>query len=73
MTTKTHDLTNGWFANVTTADDGSKTMTIRNPDIGLRVDLGVRQMEILREAFRAEDQMIDPAANGEVALPHFTA
>lgn len=41
---KTTDLGNGWFANQ--HEDGS--MTIRNPDLGLRSDLPRESVETLR-------------------------
>lgn len=50
---KTTDLGNGWFANQ--HDDGS--MTIRNPDLGLRSDLPVESVNTLRRAILGQTPM----------------
>jgi hypothetical protein len=46
--TKTTDLGNDWYANQ--YDDGS--MTIRNPEIGQRIDLPTKSVELLRDIFK---------------------
>lgn len=57
MTTTTHDLGNGWFANWTKAVPGigtsvyatNEVMTIRNADKGVRIDLSAGSLNRLRE------------------------
>ena len=48
MTTQTHDLGQGWFANY----DGH-TVTVRNPDKGQRIDLTEESVDRLRAIFAA--------------------
>ena len=45
----THDLLNGWYANVWS--DGS--LTIRNSDKGQRIELERQSVDLLREIFAA--------------------
>jgi hypothetical protein len=44
---KTHDLENGWYANMWS--DGA--ITLRNPDIGQRIDLPKSSVDRLKEIF----------------------
>lgn len=48
--TQTTDLGHYWFANQ--YDDGS--MTVRNSEVGLRIDLEPESVERLRQIFKAE-------------------
>ena len=48
-----HSLGNDWFANVWT--DGS--MTLRNPEIGQRIDLPAASVDLLREIFNEADRL----------------
>lgn len=49
----THDLGNGWFANWTRSD-ATETMTIRNCDKGLRIDLPASSLATLRTIFASQ-------------------
>lgn len=48
---KTTDLGHGWFATVE-KQDGAESVTIRNPDKGLRIDLPPASVERLRGALK---------------------
>lgn len=55
MTTKTTDLGQGWYANLTRNVAGIETLTIRNPDKGQRIDLGTESIDALRAIFAKAD------------------
>lgn len=53
MTTKTHDLGNGWYAIQNCDDQGIEEMTVRNNDKGLRIDLPNDSVKTLRKIFQS--------------------
>lgn len=65
---ETHDLTNGWFANI---EDGA--LTLRNPDRGQRISLTADETHRLRKIMACWDEQeaeIDAAASAFEARAH---
>lgn len=53
--TETHDLGHGWFANFSQTADG-ETLTVRNPDIGVRTTLGADSLLTLRKIMKEHEK-----------------
>jgi hypothetical protein len=55
--TTTHGLGQGWYANMMRTD-GAETMTIRNPDKGIRIDLPAESVALLRNILEGSERLI---------------
>ena len=53
--TNSYDLGHDWFANIYTSEDGKKTMTIRSPERGQRINLNEESFETLKNIFAAAE------------------
>ncbi len=57
MTTKTYDLSSGWFADhETSGEGGGEVMTFRNPGTGQSIELNDPEVKLLRQIFTSADE-----------------